>query len=202
MENTYKPFIKQENSDFNITKLSLSKTTLDEILRTGFTNPITPNPSNIDDSSESSFPETSLSQARKILYKSEHQYKDSNINVGNVKTFLDKASEYGISFRITSGERPDAKTSSGKRSRHDGASAIDITPIEGETYEELYDKIRNSPLLDYMVENNIGFLEERSKEDQRKYGATASNIHISVPDASRPYGEKAAIESRKRLLGA
>lgn len=202
MEHIYRPFIKQKNSDFNITRLALPKTILNEMLQIGSVNPITSEPFNTNNSSESFSTETNLSQARKILYKSEHQYKDPNINVGNVKDFLDKASEYGISFRITSGERPGAKTSSGNRSRHDGASAIDITPIEGETYEELYDKIRNSPLLDYMVENNIGFLEEKSKEDQRKYGATASNIHISVPDVSRPYGEKAAIESRKRLLGA
>mgnify|MGYP003301033029 CR=1 FL=1 len=129
-----------------------------------------------------------------------HQFKRDDIDVGKMQGFLDEAAKYGIYFRITSGVRPGAVTSSGNISRHAGGYAIDITPIEGESYEQLIDKIRNSPLLDYMVQNGIGFLEEITPEDQKKYNADGANIHISIPyDDGR--SEDAAIKSRKKIFG-
>ena len=41
--------------------------------------------------------------------------------------------EEGISFRITSGYRPGAKTKQGRPSHHGAGNAIDITPIKGQT---------------------------------------------------------------------
>lgn len=217
MSTIYEPFVTpSRSSDFNTTRLSLSRQEILSLIGDVFSSPgyTTDDPAQTTSRAGAENPEkpsgqtkmdkakSDLEQMRDLLQTTEHQYTDPTISVGNMQEFLDKAAEYGITFRITSGERPGSMTSSGNRSRHDGGSAIDVTPTEGETYDELYDKIRNSPLLDYMVAHNIGFLEERSEKDRKKYNASASNIHISIPDESRPYGEKAAIESRKRILGA
>ena len=51
-----------------------------------------------------------------------------------------------------------------------------------------------------MVTNNVGWLEEISKEDQKKYNATDANIHISI-EGNRGYGETSAIKGRKRVFG-
>lgn len=74
-----------------------------------------------------------------------HVFKRDGIKVGNMQALLDEAAKYGIYFRITSGLRPGAKTKQGKMSHHAAGNAIDVTPIEGQTYVDLTTKIRNSP---------------------------------------------------------
>jgi len=41
---------------------------------------------------------------------------ESGVQVGNMQTFLDEAAKHGVYFRVTSGLRSGAKTSSGKTS--------------------------------------------------------------------------------------
>jgi hypothetical protein len=102
---------------------------------------------------------------------------------------------------VTSGVR-NSTTSSGRRSRHADGLAIDIVPLEGETFDDLINKFKNSPeLLKYMEENNVGFLTEITEEEMQKYGSTGQNIHISIPGEGRNYGEESALKSRKKALG-
>lgn len=141
-----------------------------------------------------------LAYSRSVL-SGKHQFKRSGIDVGHLQEFLDLLSANNIFVRVTSGVRPGAITSSGNRSRHDDGHAIDITPIKGETWEDLVNKIKNSPeVLNYMVANNVGWLEEISKEDQKKYNATDANVHISI-EGNRGYGEASAINGRKKVFG-
>jgi hypothetical protein len=51
-----------------------------------------------------------------------------------------------------------------------------------------------------MVANNVGWLEEISEEDQKKYDATEANVHISIA-GNRGYGETPAINGRKKVFG-
>lgn len=137
----------------------------------------------------------------KNLLSSKHQFKRPEIDVGHLQEFLDLLAKNNIFVRVTSGVRPGAITSSGNRSRHDDGHAIDITPINGETWEDLVNKIKNNKeILDYMVANNVGWLEEISKEDQKKYDATDANVHISI-EGNRGYGEASAINGRKKVFG-
>ena len=143
-----------------------------------------------------------LNDARTILTSrtGSHQYKTSDIQVGKMQGFLDVLAKNGIYVRITSGIRPGATTPSG-RSRHDDGHAIDITPLSGETWEGLITKIKNNPeVLNYMVTNDVGWLEEISKEDQKKYNASNANIHVSIA-GDRGYGEAVAIRGRKKTFG-
>lgn len=148
-----------------------------------------------------------LSYARETLSnrssKTKHRFAGDSMDVGKMNEFLDKAESCGVTFKVTSGVRQNAKTSSGNISRHAEGLAIDIVPLDGETWDDLINKFKNSPeLIQYMVDNNVGFLTEITKEEQEKYGATGANIHISMPGETRNYGEKNAIDSRRRVLGA
>lgn len=145
-----------------------------------------------------------LNAAREILItrkSGSHQFKTPDIQVGKMQEFLDILADNGIYIRVTSGIRPGAFTSSGNRSRHDDGHAIDITPLNGESWSDLITKISNSPeVLNYMVANDVGWLEEISEEDQKKYNASNANVHISIK-GDRGYGEKIAIEGRKKTFG-
>lgn len=144
-----------------------------------------------------------LNDARTVLSSrtGSHQFKTSDIQVGKMQGFLDVLAKNGIYVRVTSGIRPGATTSSGNRSRHDDGHAIDITPLSGETWEGLIAKIKNNPeILNYMVTNNVGWLEEINKEDQKKYNASNANIHVSIA-GDRGYGEAVAIRGRKKTFG-
>lgn len=146
-----------------------------------------------------------LSSARTIIAsrtsKGNHQFKIPDIQVGELQGFLDMLADNKIYVRVTSGIRPGAVTPSGNKSRHDDGHAIDITPIEGDTWEGLITKIRNCPeALTYMVDNGIGWLNEISKEDQEKYDATNANVHISAR-GKRGYPEEIAIKGRKETFG-
>lgn len=167
--------------------------------------PITYIPTKSSESkSESKKEETTerLNESRTILTSrtGSHQFKTSDIQVGKMQGFLDVLAKNGIYVRVTSGIRPGATTPSG-RSRHDDGHAIDITPLSGETWEGLITKIKNNPeVLNYMVTNDVGWLEEISKEDQKKYNASNANIHVSIA-GDRGYGEAVAIRGRKKTFG-
>ena len=74
-------------------------------------------------------------------------YKTQGMNVGNMQDVLDKFAESGISVRVTSGYRPGSITKSGNQSNHSFGNAIDITPGDGETWDSLRMKLKNSPTL-------------------------------------------------------
>lgn len=106
-------------------------------------------------------------------------FKHGNIDVGNMRELLDKFEEAGISVRVTSGKES-RKTKQGKESKHSYGDAIDITPIEGQTYDDLKNQIMNSPeLLAYMRDNEIGIIDETDPWIKRKTGATGDHWHIS-----------------------
>ena len=62
-----------------------------------------------------------------------------------VLELIDLMAEEGISFRITSVSRPGARTSTGKVSHHAHGNAMDITPLAGQSWDELLSKIYGSP---------------------------------------------------------
>lgn len=122
-----------------------------------------------------------------------HVFKHKNMNVGNMQALLDEAAKYGISFRVTSGTRPGAKTKQGKTSHHAAGNAIDITPIHGETYADLRNKIRNSPeFVKWMQEHGYGIYDETTPEVMARTGASGAHWHIG-PD-------RVAIEGLKQML--
>ena len=67
------------------------------------------------------------------IHKGKIEYARPNIQVGNMQELINLMVEEGISFRITSGYRPGAKTKQGRPSHHGAGNAIDITPIKGQT---------------------------------------------------------------------
>ena len=122
------------------------------------------------------------------------QYKDNNMDVGNMQDLINLMKEEGISFRITSGHRPGDVTSNGTESHHSPGNALDITPISGQSWADLLAQMRNSNrFITYMREHNLGILDERSKEMQAKTGATGPHFHIG-PDQS-------AVSNFKLLFG-
>ena len=110
------------------------------------------------------------------------EFKNNGIDVGNMQELIDLMQEEGISFRITSGNRPGAKTSSGRLSHHGSGNALDITPIKGQTWDDLLNQMRKSKrFISYMREHKLGILDERSKKMQARTGATGAHFHIG-PD--------------------
>ena len=90
--------------------------------------------------------------------------------------FLKKIEErLGVeAYTITSLYRPNGKTSKGKPSRHGKGQAVDFRPSE-----KLKDYLQNTKEgLELLIDHKLGFLDETSKEDQKKYGATGANFHI------------------------
>ena len=140
-------------------------------------------------------PDWNLTYAERSPYEEGTvQYKDNNMDVGNMQDLINLMKEEGISFRITSGHRPGDVTSNGTESHHSPWNALDITPISGQSWADLLAQMRNSNrFITYMREHNLGILDERSKEMQAKTGATGPHFHIG-PDQS-------AVSNFKLLFG-
>lgn len=126
--------------------------------------------------------------------KGQIMYKTQNMDVGNMGEFIEVAKRNGISFMVTSGHRPGAKTSSGRPSHHGAGNAIDIVPIPGQTFEDIIEQMRNAPeLLAWMRAHKIGMLDERSRAVLAKTKGTGAHFHIG-PDNS-------AIADFKKFFG-
>lgn len=98
------------------------------------------------------------------------------MDVGEMQEFLDTLAKAGIAVRVTSGTRPGAKTSNGRQSNHAIGRALDITPVEGQTFEDLAKKIRNSPdLIKYMKDNRYGIYDETSQEILKNTNGTGAH---------------------------
>lgn len=110
------------------------------------------------------------------------EYKSKDIDIGNMKELVELMKDEGISFRITSGSRPGALTSKGLPSHHSTGNALDITPIQGQTWDDLINQMKKSKkFIAYMKEHKLGILDERSPEMQARTGATGAHFHIG-PD--------------------
>lgn len=124
---------------------------------------------------------------------SKHVFKHKNMNVGHMQSLLDEASKYGISFRVTSGLRPGAKTKSGNVSWHASGHAIDVTPIAGQTYDDLRQAIRNNPaFVKWMQDRGYGIYEETTPDVMSKTGATGMHWHIGK--------DKVAIKGLQKII--
>lgn len=114
-----------------------------------------------------------------VTPRGQHQFKSSDIQVGEMQELLDRFADAGISLRITSGYRPGATTSSGNQSWHASGYALDVTPIAGQTYENLKQQLRNNPeLVKWMQDNGFGIIDETTPEMQSRTGATGAHWHI------------------------
>lgn len=112
----------------------------------------------------------------------QHVFKHKGMKVGKMQALLDEAAKYGIYFRVTSGLRPGAKTKKGNTSHHSLGNAIDVTPIEGQTYADLTQQIKNSPeFVKWMQDHGYGIYDETTPEVMAKTGATGAHWHIG-PD--------------------
>lgn len=137
---------------------------------------------------------TKVEQPKIEKQKGTVSYKYKDLDVGNMQELIDLMADEGISFRVTSGNRPGAKTKSGNPSHHGSGDALDITPIEGQTWDDLIAQMKASPkFIAYMNEHKLGILDERSKKMQEKTGATGDHFHIG-PDLK-------AITQFKYLVG-
>ena len=125
---------------------------------------------------------TKVEQPKIEKQKGRVSYKYKDLDVGNMQELIDLMVDEGMSFRVTSGNRPGAKTKSGNPSHHGSGDALDITPIEGQTWDDLIAQMKASPkFIKYMNEHGLGILDERSKDVQAKTGATGEHFHIG-PD--------------------
>lgn len=122
-----------------------------------------------------------------------HVFKTEDINVGNMQELLDKFADAGISLRVTSGLRPGAVTSNGSQSWHSKGYALDITPVEGQTYEDLKRQIRQSPdLIKYMRDNGFGIYDETSTDVLNRTNGTGFHWHIGK--------DRIAVQGLEQLL--
>ena len=74
-------------------------------------------------------------------------------NYGLMKEFVDIAREENLPFRITSGYRPNARTSNGSASWHSKGLALDIVPV-GVSWEEFKMRLSQSPKSLKWLRNN------------------------------------------------
>ena len=89
---------------------------------------------------------------------------------------LDAFADAGISLRITSGTRLGARTKQGKLSNHAIGRALDITPVEGQTFKDLAQQIRNAPeLVKYMRDHGYGIYDETTPEALSRTGGTGAH---------------------------
>lgn len=121
-----------------------------------------------------------------LIPKGTIEYKSKDIDLGNMKELVELMRDEGISFRITSGSRPGSKTSNGSISHHSSGNALDITPIQGQSWDDLIKQMRKSKrFISYMQEHNLGILDERTKKMQAKTGATGAHFHIGPDQMAR-----------------
>lgn len=131
--------------------------------------------------------------------RGKHVFKDPSIQVGEMQGLLDAFADAGISLRITSGTRPGAHTAQGKLSNHAIGRALDVTPITGQTFEDLAEAIRNSPdLVAYMKEHGYGIYDETTPEALARTGGTGAHWHLG-PDGNAIIGLETILKGRQGL---
>ena len=107
------------------------------------------------------------------------EYGDGVIMRGAAQELAQMFEKSGLNIRITSGYREGAKTKQGRVSRHSRAEAIDVTPINGQTFDDLRNSFLEHPeVLDYMIANGWGILDETTPEMMARTGASGKHWHI------------------------
>lgn len=131
--------------------------------------------------------------------RGKHIFKTSDIQVGEMQGLLDAFADAGISLRITSGTRPGARTAQGKQSWHALGRALDVTPVEGQTFEDLAEAIRNSPdLVAYMKEHGYGIYDETTPEALSRTKGTGAHWHLG-PDQNAIKGLETILKGKQGL---
>lgn len=131
--------------------------------------------------------------------RGKHIFKDPSIQVGEMQGLLDAFADAGISLRITSGTRPGARTKQDKQSWHALGRALDVTPIEGQTFEDLAEAIRNSPdLIAYMRDHGYGIYDETTPEALQRTNGTGAHWHLG-PDQNAILGLEAILKGKRGL---
>ena len=199
----YKPRYKWSDDDSPTTTTETTSTPEDTSTPESTSDQITfQDPSSIDWSKITDYenqPITTESQSTATKPRGKHIFKDPSIQVGEMQGLLDAFADAGISLRITSGTRPGARTKQGKLSNHAIGRALDITPVEGQTFEDLAEAIRNSPdLIAYMKEHGYGIYDETTPEALQRTGGTGAHWHLG-PDRNAILGLEAILKGKKGL---
>lgn len=98
-----------------------------------------------------------------------------------IKGFFNLLKKHGIKVIETSGYRKGAVTKSGHASFHSmldewgNAKAQDFKPADGDWNKLRQSIYRNPELVQYMLDNNIGILEENTPEAQKRYGTRSKD---------------------------
>lgn len=101
----------------------------------------------------------------------------------------------GVPVRITSLNRPGATTSNGRTSFHSTGSAMDIVPVNGKTFQDLQDLIKNDKEVQKAFEDlGVGILDETTQEALDRTGGTGAHFHIG-PDKVALAGYQKIVQS-------
>lgn len=107
-------------------------------------------------------------------------------NRGNLASEIQKLfDENGIQAKITSGKRkPGQAGKAGVRSNHVYGNAVDIVPVEGQTFDQLKQAmLSNDNVRNFFKYNSLGVLDETNPATMRQTGATGKHFHIG-PDSN------------------
>lgn len=168
----YTPYIKQNTPNYSLSNIPIVQLGTYEFSNKA-KQPETQTTTAVDESEES--PVSTITRGTIT-------YKTNGMNIGNMQEVLDKFAESGISLRVTSGFRENAMTASGNRSNHAYGNAVDVTPGEGETWDTLRTKLKNSPtLIKWLQDKGYGILDETTPATMAMTKATGAHWHIG-PD--------------------
>ena len=94
-----------------------------------------------------------------------------------VSGLVDLLKKKGYDLKISSGNRPGAKTSSGKPSRHAVGEAVDVQfPTLG---AQSYASLTEDPdVVKYMMDNGLTAIDEYDPKVSKQTGSTGSHIHF------------------------
>ena len=94
-----------------------------------------------------------------------------------VSGLVDLLKKKGYDLKISSGNRPGAKTSSGKPSRHAVGEAVDVQfPTLG---SQAYSYLTKDPdVVKYMMDNGLTALDEYDPNVAKQTGATGAHVHF------------------------
>jgi len=94
-----------------------------------------------------------------------------------VSGLVDLLKKKGYDLKISSGNRPGAKTSLGKPSRHAVGEAVDVQfpKLGSQAYASL---TKDADIVKYMMDNGLTALDEYDPKVAKQTGATGAHIHF------------------------